>query len=71
MPWIGSDLLWHCVELATELRVLDMQAGPYANSLLHAVMADRYWGEDFGDAAATVFTGHARRVAEQHGLSIA
>ena len=29
MPWIGSDLLWQCFELATELRVLDMQAGPY------------------------------------------
>lgn len=29
MPWIGSDLLWHCFELATELRTLDMQAGPY------------------------------------------
>ncbi len=29
MRWIGSDLLWRCFELATELRVLDMQAGPY------------------------------------------
>ncbi len=29
MPWIGSDLLWHCFELATDLRVLDMQASPY------------------------------------------
>ncbi|QJR38180.1 3-methyladenine DNA glycosylase [Gemmatimonas groenlandica] len=29
MPWIGSDLLWCCFELAVELRVLDMQAGPY------------------------------------------
>jgi hypothetical protein len=29
MPWIGSDLLWHCFELATELRVLDMRASPY------------------------------------------
>jgi hypothetical protein len=29
MPWIGSELLWHCFELAAELRVLDMQAGPY------------------------------------------
>ncbi len=34
MPWIGSDLLWPCFELATELRVLDMQAGPYD---LHAM----------------------------------
>ncbi len=29
MPWIGSDLLWESFELATELRVLDMQASPY------------------------------------------
>jgi hypothetical protein len=29
MPWIGSDLLWACFTLAMELRVLDMQAGPY------------------------------------------
>jgi hypothetical protein len=34
MPWIGSDLLWECFELAAELRVLDMQAGPYD---LHAL----------------------------------
>ena len=29
MPWIGSDLLLRCFELAAELRVLDMQASPY------------------------------------------
>ena len=29
MPWVGSDLLWDCFELAARLRVLDMQAGPY------------------------------------------
>jgi hypothetical protein len=29
MPWVGSDLLWQCFELAAELRVLDMEAGPY------------------------------------------
>lgn len=29
MPWIGSDLLWECFALAVELRVLDMEAGPY------------------------------------------
>jgi hypothetical protein len=29
MPWIGSDLLWECFTLAMDLRVLDMQAGPY------------------------------------------
>ena len=29
MPWIGSDLLADCFELAMSLRDLDMQAGPY------------------------------------------
>ena len=29
MPWIGSDLLVQCFELAADLRVLDMQASPY------------------------------------------
>lgn len=29
MPWVGSDLLMDCFELASELRVLDMQASPY------------------------------------------
>jgi len=29
MPWIGSDLLFACFTLASDLRVLDMKAGPY------------------------------------------
>ncbi|HVJ44919.1 MAG TPA: hypothetical protein VM511_00935 [Luteolibacter sp.] len=29
MPWIGSDLLLDCFELAVELRELDMKASPY------------------------------------------
>ena len=29
MPWVGSDLLAECFELAMALRDLDMQAGPY------------------------------------------
>lgn len=29
MPWIGSDLLLDCFELAADLRVLDMEASPY------------------------------------------
>lgn len=29
MPWVGSDLLADCFELATALRDLDMEAGPY------------------------------------------
>lgn len=29
MPWIGSELLLNCFELAIELRDLDMRASPY------------------------------------------
>ena len=29
MPWIGSDLLMDCFELAVDLRDLDMRASPY------------------------------------------
>jgi len=29
MPWVGSDLLLDCFELALELRELDMRASPY------------------------------------------
>lgn len=29
MPWVGSDLLLDCFELAVELRGLDMRASPY------------------------------------------
>jgi hypothetical protein len=35
MPWIGSDLLWECFELAVALRVLDMEAGPYDLTAMH------------------------------------
>jgi hypothetical protein len=29
MPWVGTDLLWACFELALTARQLDMQASPY------------------------------------------
>ncbi len=29
MPWVGSDILMRCFELAAEIRVLDMRASPY------------------------------------------
>jgi hypothetical protein len=29
MPWVGSELLLDCFELAVELRALDMRASPY------------------------------------------
>ncbi len=35
MPWVGSDLLADCFELAMALRDLDMQAGPYDLRAFH------------------------------------
>ncbi|PXA05090.1 3-methyladenine DNA glycosylase [Coraliomargarita sinensis] len=29
MPWLGSELMWQCFELAIEARKLDMRASPY------------------------------------------
>jgi hypothetical protein len=29
MPWIGSEILWQCFELAAAARLLDMEASPY------------------------------------------
>ena len=29
MPWVGSDLLWKCFQLALQARELDMRASPY------------------------------------------
>ena len=48
MPWIGSDLLWQCFELAVQLRILDMQAGPYDLSAfgLDAVRVETSEGRD-------------------------
>jgi hypothetical protein len=34
MPWLGSDLMWRCFELALEARKLDMRASPYDCSSL-------------------------------------
>ncbi|MGB0743966.1 MAG: 3-methyladenine DNA glycosylase [Opitutales bacterium] len=34
MPWLGSELMWQCFELAIEARRLDMQASPYDCSSL-------------------------------------
>lgn len=34
MPWIGSELMWRCFELALEARQLDMRASPYDCSSL-------------------------------------
>ena len=29
MPWVGSDLVWDCFQLALEARAVDMRASPY------------------------------------------
>lgn len=29
MPWVGSDLLWECFQLAIKTREIDMRASPY------------------------------------------
>ena len=29
MPWVGSDMLFACFQLAVDLRALDMRASPY------------------------------------------
>ena len=29
MPWVGSDLLWECFQLAVHAREVDMRASPY------------------------------------------
>lgn len=34
MPWLGSELMWRCFELALEARKLDMRASPYDCSSL-------------------------------------
>ena len=51
MPWIGSELLLDCFELATELRDLDMRASPYDLSA---------WGR----APVRIETAEGRRVYE-------
>lgn len=51
MPWIGSDLLLDCFELAMELRDLDMRASPYDLTL---------WGCD----PICIETADGRRVYE-------
>lgn len=58
MPWIGSELLLDCFELATELRDLDMRASPYDLSA---------WGRD----PVAIETPDGRRIyeVEQRRLS--
>jgi hypothetical protein len=51
MPWIGSELLLDCFELATELRDLDMRASPYDLSA---------WGR----APVHIETAEGRRIYE-------
>jgi len=52
MPWVGSDLLLDCFELAVELRDLDMRASPYDLSA---------WGRE----AVRIETDSGRREYEE------
>jgi hypothetical protein len=59
MPWIGSDLLLDCFELAVELRDLDMRASPYdltswARERVHIETAD----------GRRIYEAEQRRLAE-------
>ena len=51
MPWIGSELLLDCFELALELRDLDMRASPYDLS-------------DWGRESVCIETADGRRIYE-------
>jgi hypothetical protein len=58
MPWIGTELLLDCFELAVELRNLDMRASPYDLSA---------WGRE----PVCIETAEGRRIyeAEQRRLA--
>ena len=58
MPWIGSELLLDCFELATELRDLDMRASPYDLTA---------WGR----APLRIETAEGRRVYEMEQRRLA
>jgi hypothetical protein len=51
MPWIGTELLFDCFELAVELRDLDMRASPYDLS-------------DWGRPPVRIETAEGRRIYE-------
>jgi hypothetical protein len=58
MPWVGSDMLLACLELAIRLRSLDMRASPYDLS-------------DFGCEPVKIETAEGRRLYEQEQLLLA
>lgn len=58
MPWIGSDLLIDCFELAVDLRDLDMRASPYDLT-------------DWGMTAVPIETADGRRHYESAQKSLA
>lgn len=58
MPWAGSDLLLDCLELALELRDLDMRASPYDL-------------ESFGLAPIRIETADGRRDYEREQFRLA
>ena len=58
MPWVGSDLLLDCFELALDLRDLDMRASPYDL---------RRWGRE--PVAIETAEGRRQYEAEQRALA--
>ncbi|MEM6688000.1 MAG: 3-methyladenine DNA glycosylase [Planctomycetota bacterium] len=55
MPWIGSDLLWQCFELAMTARVIDMRASPYDLSAYEILDSQENGSECQLDAAFNHF----------------
>ena len=58
MPWVGSELLLECFELAVELRDLDMRASPYDLS-------------EWGGEPVRIETAEGRRIYENEQKSLA
>jgi hypothetical protein len=58
MPWVGSELLLDCFELAVELRDLDMRASPYDLT-------------EWGRAPVLIETAEGRRTYEQEQKRLA
>ena len=67
MPWVGSDLLRACFELAIDLRVLDMQASPYDLSAMgfDPVRVETPEGRDEYQARQRALSARATDLREQ------
>lgn len=67
MPWVGSDLLLDCFELALDLRGLDMRASPYdlTEWNLEAVRIETSEGRRMYEHEQKIFTNRARPLRER------